>query len=293
MAHVPVLTDELLELLDVHSSDRVVDGTFGAGGHAAAVGRLLGPQGLLVACDRDPVARGYFDELKATLACPARFYLGNFADTFHQLGKTKFRATHLYLDLGVSSMQIDTQERGFSYSFDAPLDMRMDPSGPLTAEEIVNTWDERRLARLFYEYGEERYGRRIARAIVRNRTRSPVHPDRPAGRDGQGGDPHAGALRLPQPGPPRVPGAPDRRERRTRQPAPGVAGRPGSAGARRGPGGDQLPLAGGPPGQGILRGSGEAVHLPSGLSGLHLREGADDGDPDTQSDHARPPRVGG
>ena len=173
MAHVPVLTDELLELLEVHTEDRVVDGTFGAGGHAAAVASKLDSDGLLVACDRDPVARGYFDELKRTLRCPARFYLGNFADTFHQLHQTKFRATRVYLDLGVSSMQIDTQERGFSYSYDAPLDMRMDPNGSLTAEEIVNTWDERRLAQIFREYGEERYARRIARAIVRTRGANP------------------------------------------------------------------------------------------------------------------------
>jgi len=173
MAHIPVLTDELIDLLDLHADSRVVDCTLGGGGHAAAAGHRLGPGGLLICCDRDPVARGYFDELKAVLACPARFYLGNFADTLHQLNHTEFTATQVYLDLGVSSMQIDTQERGFSYSYDAPLDMRMDPRGSVTAEEIVNTWDERRLARIFREYGEERYARRIARTIIRNRARSP------------------------------------------------------------------------------------------------------------------------
>jgi 16S rRNA (cytosine1402-N4)-methyltransferase len=174
MAHIPVLTHELLDLLDLHPDSIVVDSTFGAGGHAGEVGSRLGPNGELIACDRDPLAQVYFEDLKATkLRCLARFYLGNFADTLHQLNQTGLRATQVYMDLGVSSMQLDTQERGFSYSYDAPLDMRMDPESGRTAEEIVNTWDERRLARIFYEYGEERYARRIARAIVRNRARAP------------------------------------------------------------------------------------------------------------------------
>jgi 16S rRNA (cytosine1402-N4)-methyltransferase len=174
MAHIPVLTNELLDLLDVRPDSVVVDCTFGGGGHAGEVGRRLGPNGALIACDRDPLARGYFEDLKATkLQGLARFYLGDFADTLRQLNQTGMRATQVYMDLGVSSMQLDTQERGFSYSYDAPLDMRMDPESGLTAEEIVNTWDERRLARVFHEYGEERYARRIARAIVRNRARAP------------------------------------------------------------------------------------------------------------------------
>lgn len=169
MAHVPVLTQELLELLDVRPNSRVVDCTFGGGGHAAAVGVLLGPEGMLVACDQDPVAEDYYRDLRATLGCPSIFHLGNFADVLARLVEAEFLATHVYMDLGVSSMQIDTPERGFSYSYDAPLDMRMDPSQNTTAADLLNTWSESALAQLFTRYGEERYSRRIARAVVARR----------------------------------------------------------------------------------------------------------------------------
>jgi 16S rRNA (cytosine1402-N4)-methyltransferase len=173
MAHDPVLTDELLELLGLKPDSRVVDCTHGAGGHAAAVAALLGSKGILVACDQDPVAEDYFYELQAQYLCRSLFRRGNFADTLAELLDEGFRATHVYMDLGVSSMQIDTPERGFSYSYDAPLDMRMDPSLTITAADIINTWSEADLSRLFSRYGEERYSRRIARAIVARRERKP------------------------------------------------------------------------------------------------------------------------
>jgi 16S rRNA (cytosine1402-N4)-methyltransferase len=173
MAHVPVLTAELIELLDPEPESRVIDCTFGAGGHATAVTRLLGPRGLFIGCDRDPIAHRYFDELRMGLHVPARFYPGDFAESLSHMARAGLKATHIYMDLGVSSMQIDTVERGFSYSYDAPLDMRMDPAGSLTAAEILNSWDEVRLGRTFIDFGEERYARRIARAIVRRRDRSP------------------------------------------------------------------------------------------------------------------------
>jgi 16S rRNA (cytosine1402-N4)-methyltransferase len=173
MAHVPVLTKELLHSLDVRPDSRVVDCTFGAGGHAEAVAAELGSVGILVACDQDPVAEDYYMSLRPRLHCRSRFYLGNFADTLVELLDKGFGATHVYMDLGVSSMQIDTPERGFSYSYDAPLDMRMDPSTGVTASAIVNTWSESALADLFGRYGEERYSRRIARAIVSQRAATP------------------------------------------------------------------------------------------------------------------------
>jgi 16S rRNA (cytosine1402-N4)-methyltransferase len=98
--------------------------------------------------------------------------LGNFADTLAELGEKGFTATHVYMDLGLSSMQIDTPERGFSYSYDAPLDMRMDPSLPITAADIINTWPKKELARLFGRYGEERFAGRIAHAIAMQRERT-------------------------------------------------------------------------------------------------------------------------
>ncbi len=173
MAHVPVLTQELLDLLDVRAHSRVIDCTFGSGGHAAAVGAELGRRGELVACDQDPVAEDYYFDLKADLHCGSRFLLGNFADSLTELASEGLKATHIYMDLGLSSMQIDTPERGFSYSYDAPLDMRMDPTLAVTAADIVNTWPEADLATLFSRYGEERYSRRIARAIVSRRQRTP------------------------------------------------------------------------------------------------------------------------
>jgi 16S rRNA (cytosine1402-N4)-methyltransferase len=173
MAHVPVLTHELLDVLDLQPNSRVIDCTFGAGGHATSVAEQLGPEGFLVACDRDPVAREYYAKLKPELMVPSRFCAGDFADTLHRLALEGFRATHIYLDLGLSSMQVDTEERGFSYSYDAPLDMRMDPSLALTAAHLVNEETERDLARIFREYGEERHARRIARSIVARRAVRP------------------------------------------------------------------------------------------------------------------------
>lgn len=170
MAHIPVLTEELLDLLEVEPSSRVVDCTFGAGGHAAAVGALLGEEGWLVACDRDPVAQQYYQELASRLVCNSCFLAGNFADSLARLGENGFRATHIYMDLGLSSMQVDTEERGFSYSYDAPLDMRMDPSLSASAADIVNGYSEEELTRIFREYGEERYARAIAARIVKRRS---------------------------------------------------------------------------------------------------------------------------
>jgi 16S rRNA (cytosine1402-N4)-methyltransferase len=107
------------------------------------------------------------------LRCPSRFYSGDFADSLEALLDEGERMTHIYMDLGVSSMQVDTPERGFSYSYDAPLDMRMDPALRVTAADILNTWSEASLSELFARYGEERYSRRIARAVVRRRAGRP------------------------------------------------------------------------------------------------------------------------
>jgi len=172
MSHIPVLAQELLDVLDVQPDSVVVDCTFGAGGHAALVAAELGTDGMLVACDQDPVAVHYYRDLKH-LPKSSRFVEGNFSDVLADLTEEDLRATHVYLDLGVSSMQIDTPDRGFSYSYDAPLDMRMDPSLSVTAADIVNTWSERDLTRLFGKYGEERYSGRIAHAIVQRRAATP------------------------------------------------------------------------------------------------------------------------
>jgi 16S rRNA (cytosine1402-N4)-methyltransferase len=167
------LTQELIQLLDVQADSRVLDCTFGAGGHAEAVGILLGPEGLLVGCDRDPVAEEYYHALAERLRCQTRFCRGDFADSLQRLLHEREHITRTYMDLGVSSMQIDTPERGFSYSHDAPLDMRRDPTLGVTAGDILNTWSETALAEVFSRYGEERYSRRIARAVVARRAKQP------------------------------------------------------------------------------------------------------------------------
>jgi 16S rRNA (cytosine1402-N4)-methyltransferase len=169
--HVPVLAGELIALLDPKPGDTAVDCTVGGGGHARLIAERIGPTGLLVGIDRDPVAEERFAELAAELPCRTRFIKSDFATALAQLRDEGLKAELVYLDLGMSSMQVDTCTRGFSYAYDAPLDMRMDPDQKLSAREIVNEWDERRIARLLREYGEERYSQQIARAIVRARRR--------------------------------------------------------------------------------------------------------------------------
>ena len=171
--HIPVLADEVRELLAVRPGETVVDATFGAGGHARLLAQDLAGQGKLVAIDRDPGAKPYFDRFKAAAGVEVRFLRGDFAVVLTQLAANDIGADALLLDLGISSMQIDRPERGFSYATDAPLDMRMDPSSEASAAEIVNTWDERELATIFRRYGEERYAKAIARAIVRQRAEHP------------------------------------------------------------------------------------------------------------------------
>src|SRR3954470_13682026 len=167
--HVPVLAGELIEALDPQPGQVAIDCTLGAAGHARLVADRLGPAGTFIAIDRDPLAEQAFAELAAEVPCATRFVRADFAEGLRQLADEGIEADMVYVDLGMSSMQVDTRERGFSYSYDAPLDMRMDPLQELHAREGVNTWDERRLARTFRELGEERFARQIARGIVRAR----------------------------------------------------------------------------------------------------------------------------
>ena len=171
--HTPVLADEVRDLLAVQPGETVVDATFGAGGHARLLAEDLAGSGKLVAIDRDPATKAHFDRFKAGAGVDVRFLRGDFALILTQLSTNGIKADAILLDIGVSSMQIDRPERGFSYATDAPLDMRMDPAGEVTAAIIVNTWDEKELATIFRRYGEERYARPIARAIVRRRSERP------------------------------------------------------------------------------------------------------------------------
>ena len=173
--HVPVLAQEVRGLLDVQPGEVVVDATFGAGGHSRILVADLQGRGKLIAIDRDPTVRPYFDRMKASVrGVQTRFLRGDYAVVLSQLAGNGVQADAVLLDLGLSSMQVDRPERGFSYATDAPLDMRMDPSDEPDAAEIVTTWDARELEVIFRRYGEERYARQIARGIVRRREHAPI-----------------------------------------------------------------------------------------------------------------------
>jgi 16S rRNA (cytosine1402-N4)-methyltransferase len=172
--HVPVLAGELIDLTAPARGETAVDCTFGAGGHARLVADRLGSTGTLVCIDRDPAAEARFEELAAEVACETRFLRMDYAEGLAVLIEEGVGADVVYLDLGISSMQVDARERGFSYSYDAPLDMRMDPSQELDARVVLNNWDERQLAQIFRRYGEDPNARRIAREIVRRRRRAPL-----------------------------------------------------------------------------------------------------------------------
>jgi 16S rRNA (cytosine1402-N4)-methyltransferase len=171
--HVPVLAEEVRQLLAVRPGETVVDATFGAGGHAALLAADLKGRGKVIAVDRDPAVRPYFEGFRRRAGVQARLLRGDFSVVLRQLADNGVRADAILLDLGVSSMQIDRPERGFSYAVDAPLDMRMDPAADLSAREIVNDYSDRELEQIFKRFGEERYARQIARAIERRRRERP------------------------------------------------------------------------------------------------------------------------
>jgi 16S rRNA (cytosine1402-N4)-methyltransferase len=171
--HVPVLAEEVIALLDPRPGETVVDGTFGAGGHASLLAARLRGDGKLIAIDRDPTVAPYFDRVRRETGVKARLHHGEFSAVLDHLAGNGVKADAILLDLGVSSMQLDRPERGFSYAVDAPLDMRMDPGALYSARELVNDGDERELADIFKRYGEERYARQIARAIARRRKTQP------------------------------------------------------------------------------------------------------------------------
>lgn len=172
--HDPVLLDEVADALRPSPGAVVVDCTFGAGGHARRLARNLGPGGLYIAIDQDPNVEEHFDAFAASVECETRFIRRNFALALADLVDEGLRADCILMDLGLSSMQIDRPERGFSYSRQAPLDMRMDPDRETSAADLVATASEQDLTRWFRQYGEERFAKQIARAIVRRRAQEPI-----------------------------------------------------------------------------------------------------------------------
>jgi 16S rRNA (cytosine1402-N4)-methyltransferase len=171
--HVPVLADEVLGALDPRPGQTVVDCTFGAGGHARLLVDRLRGDGKLIAIDRDPTVAPFFERVRRSTGAKTRLLNGEFSSVLGQLATNGVQADAVLLDLGVSSMQLDRPERGFSYAADAPLDMRMDPSAALSARDVVNEQEERELAEIFRRYGEERFAKQIARAIAKRRRAQP------------------------------------------------------------------------------------------------------------------------
>jgi 16S rRNA (cytosine1402-N4)-methyltransferase len=180
--HVPVMMREVLDLLAPVPGACVVDATLGAGGHAVAILDRLGPKGRLIGIDRDPAALAIATSRLERLAgergwtppYPWTLRQSNFSQLSCLLGSMDIRRVDgILFDLGVSSLQLDTPTRGFSFREDGPLDMRMDPGAPQTAADLVNRLPEAELARLIWVFGEERRSRRIARRIVEQRALAP------------------------------------------------------------------------------------------------------------------------
>jgi 16S rRNA (cytosine1402-N4)-methyltransferase len=172
--HVPVLLQDAIRYLNVRRGGTYADATLGLAGHSSAIARLLGPEGRLIAFDRDPeamaLAKGRLAALKVELG-PEMPEVVLHDVEFSQAGELLEPASldGLMADFGVSSMQFDEAHRGFSFQADGPLEMRMNPRQGVSAEQVVNQAGEKELADLIYEFGEERRSRRIARAIVRAR----------------------------------------------------------------------------------------------------------------------------
>jgi 16S rRNA (cytosine1402-N4)-methyltransferase len=172
VAHTPVLLEEFVDLLKPVAGERVFDGTFGAGGHATAIAERLGKRGALIASDRDSSVADYFRDFARRAPCRSELYHGDFDQVLAEQPDASFDI--VYIDLGVSSMQLDRRERGFSYSYDAPLDMRMNVEQEVTAADLVNTLSADELTDIFRRYGEERYAVAIARRLVWQRERTPL-----------------------------------------------------------------------------------------------------------------------
>jgi 16S rRNA (cytosine1402-N4)-methyltransferase len=175
--HVPVLYDEVMDALNIRSGGIYVDGTVGGGGHSSGICERLNGSGTLIAVDRDKEALAAAETRLSVYSCEKRFIHANYSDT-EAIAAAAAEAgggvDGILLDLGVSSYQLDNEERGFSYMHDAPMDMRMNEDDSFTAYDVVNGYSEAELSRIIREYGEERWAARIAQFIVRERKNAPI-----------------------------------------------------------------------------------------------------------------------
>ncbi len=170
--HIPVLLQETLAALQIQPEGVYVDGTVGGAGHACEIAKQLHGKGRLIGLDRDPDAVAVATERLAPY--PATVVQANYDEMAQVLQRLEISAVDgILLDLGVSSHQLDTEERGFSYHTDAPLDMRMSQTG-MTAADLVNTWPQEEIARILFAYGEESFARVIARNICQARQVQPI-----------------------------------------------------------------------------------------------------------------------
>lgn len=174
MFHIPVLLNESVDSLSLHSGDVFLDGTLGAGGHSAQVAQRFGTSVKIVGLDRDAGAVARSAERLRALGADAQVFTENFRDLDHVLNELGIKEVNaILLDLGISSDQLESSGRGFSFQKDEPLLMTMSENGELSAREVLNTWDEETLELILRGFGEERYSRRIAREIVRRREEKP------------------------------------------------------------------------------------------------------------------------
>ncbi len=173
--HIPVLMDAVIDSLSIRPDGLYVDCTAGGGGHSRAIGEQLSAEGRLIALDRDAVAVAAARQHLNGLACSHEVVHAPFADLEQVLAERGItgEVDGILADIGVSSHQIDEAERGFSFMQDGPLDMRMDRRQPTTAADLVNSLDQRELANILFQLGDEKQSRRIAAAIVRRREQQP------------------------------------------------------------------------------------------------------------------------
>jgi 16S rRNA (cytosine1402-N4)-methyltransferase len=170
MKHLPVLYNEIIHAMQPHQGGLYVDGTVGAGGHAYGILTASQPDGLLLGLDVDPQALAIAEEQLAEFNGRAKLIRASYATLLSQLAALKWDCVDgILLDLGLSSMQLDTQSRGFSFQSEAPLDMRFNPDQEISAAQLVNSLEEEKLADILFRYGEERRSRKVARAIVNAR----------------------------------------------------------------------------------------------------------------------------
>ena len=173
--HRPVMLDEVISFIKPGKGDIIVDATIGAGGHSCEILKRIGPEGLLIGIDKDEEILKIADKYLSRISDSYKLYQADNVELDYILNKLKIKKVNgILLDLGVSSLQLDSFDRGFSFSKEGPLDMRMDRTQGMTAEDLLKRLSEKEMADVFWRYGEERRSRRVARAIVQERKKG-VH----------------------------------------------------------------------------------------------------------------------